>query len=76
MSTLERIAAATTSEVMHMINDREHEENQLENEEMVAACKKVINDEDFMDTLRIEQPMDYISLGLTVGYMRSCGENI
>ena len=76
MSTLERIAAATTIEVMHMINDREHEENQLENEEMVAACKKVINDEDFMDTLRIEQPMDYISLGLTVGYMRSCGENI
>ena len=76
MSTLERIAAATTSEVMRMINDREHEENQLENEEMVAACKKVINDEDFMDTLRIEQPMDYISLGLTVGYMRSCGENI
>ena len=76
MSTLERIAAATTSEVMHMINDIEHEENHLDNEEMVAACKKVISDKDFMDTLRAEHPIDYVSLGLTVGYMRSCGENI
>ena len=61
MSTL------TTREVMYMINDIEH---------TVAACKKVVNDNGFMDTLKYEHPDSYIALIASVLFMRSCGENI
>ena len=70
---MKKIETGTVAEVFAMIDD---DNLMLDNEEMAAACKKVVNDEGFMNTLGYEHPDSYLALIMSVLLMRSCGENI